>query len=96
MKICDWCGNDFEPNVSYQIYCSVECRENATKAKVSERYQAKRRQKLAGKKRRCGQCGVLLSSYNSDNLCGSCVINKKQVDKALKELKGFIDYEKFD
>lgn len=95
MKICDWCGNDFEPNVSYQIYCSVECREAATKSKVSDRYQQKRRQRLAGRVRKCVQCDTILSSYNSDNLCGSCVINQKQVDKALKELKGLIDYERF-
>lgn len=96
MKICDWCGNDFEPNVSYQIYCSVECRESATKEKVNEKYQKKKRQKLAGKKRKCTQCGTILSVYNSETLCGACIINQKQVDKALKELKGLIDYERFN
>jgi len=96
MKICDWCGVDFEPNVSYQIYCSVSCRESATKEKINERYQIKRRQKLAGKKRVCVQCGKNLSVYNSDTLCSQCVINEKQVNKALKELKGLIEYEKYD
>ena len=42
IKLCDWCGKDFEPNVSYQIYCSKECREGSTKEKVSERYLATR------------------------------------------------------
>ena len=97
MKICDWCSNEFQPNVSYQIYCSPECRESATKEKVNERYQIKRRQKLAKKKRRCsGGCGTIISVYNSSGFCSSCMINTKHVDKALKELKGLIDYERFD
>lgn len=96
MKICDWCGKDFEPNVSYQIYCSVECREASTKEKVNEKYQIKRRKKLAQKERRCSQCGTILSFYNDESLCSACVINRKKVDRALKELKGLIDYERLD
>lgn len=97
MKICDWCSNEFQPNVSYQIYCSPECRELATKEKVADRYQMRRRQKLAQKKRRCqGGCGTVLSMYNDAGFCNSCMINTKQVDKALKELKGLIEYEKYD
>ena len=97
MKICDWCSKYFEPNVSYQIYCSAECRDAATKEKVNERYQQKRRKKLAKKERRCANgCGTVLSIYNDTGLCGSCVINDKQVNSALKELKGLIDYEKFN
>ena len=97
MKICDWCSNEFQPNVSYQIYCSQECRELATKEKVNQRYQKKRTEKLAKKKRRCsGGCGTLLSMYNTEGFCNSCMINKSKVNKTLKELKGIIDYEKFD
>lgn len=96
MKSCDWCGNDFEPNVSYQIYCSIDCREISTKQKINERYQLKRRKKIAAKKRFCNQCGSQLSVYNLENLCGACVVDQKQVDKALKELKGLIDYERFE
>lgn len=97
MKTCNWCGNEFQPNVSYQIYCSVECRECATKEKVGERYQQKRRQRLASKQRRCaGGCGTILSSYNDSQFCSRCIINDKLVNKALKELKGLIDYEKFN
>lgn len=97
MKICDWCSNEFQPNVSYQIYCSSECRELATKEKVNNRYQMKRRQKLSQKTRRCqGGCGTLLSMYNDSGYCSTCIINTKQVDKALKELKGLIEYERYD
>jgi hypothetical protein len=97
MKICDWCSEEFEPNVSYQIYCSADCRELATKEKVNERYQQKRRKKLAKKERRClNGCGTILSIYNDTGMCGSCLVNEKQVNSALKELKGIIDYEKFN
>ena len=97
MKVCDWCSNEFTPNVSYQIYCSVECRELSTKEKVNERYQQRRRKKLAHKKRRCvNGCGTLLSVYNDNGYCNSCAINGKQVDKVLKELKGLIEYERYD
>jgi hypothetical protein len=97
MKICAWCSNEFQPNVSYQIYCSSECRELATKEKVSERYQVKRRQKMAKKERRCsGGCGTIISIYNPSGFCGRCMVNTKQVDKALKELKGLIEYERLE
>ena len=97
MKICDWCSNEFQPNVSYQIYCSAECRQLATKEKVNERYRVKRRQKLSKKDRRCaGGCGTYLSMYNSSGFCNQCMTSSKQVNQALKELKGIIEYEKFE
>lgn len=97
MKICDWCSGEFQPNVSYQIYCSSECRELATREKVNEQYKIRRRKKLASKERRCaGGCGTLLSIYNTDSYCNACAINTKKVDKALKELKGIIEYERFE
>ena len=97
MKICDWCSNEFQPNVSYQIYCSIECRQLATKEKVSERYHLRRRQKLSKKQRRCsGGCGTILSIYNTAGFCQHCMINRRKVDRALKELKGIVDYERFN
>jgi hypothetical protein len=97
MKICDWCSNEFQPNVNYQIYCSAECREFATKEKVAEKYNVKRLQRLSKKERRCsGGCGTVISIYNSTGFCSICMIDSKQVDKALKELKGLIEYERLD
>jgi hypothetical protein len=97
MKICDWCSEEFQPNVKYQIYCSPECRELATKEKVNDRYKKKRLERLLTKKRYCSNgCGTLLSIYNSDGVCNSCHINEKKVDKALKELRGLIEYQRFD
>ena len=96
MKVCNWCLSEFKPNVSYQIYCCSECRENATKEKVSEKYKLKRRHKLSKKIRYCSNdCGTLLSIYNDSVVCGKCSINQKEVNRMLRELKGLIEYEKF-
>ena len=94
MKLCSRCDNSFTPKVSYQIYCSESCRDEATREKIAERYQVTRRQKRIGKVRKClGGCGVDLSIYNDLGFCSNCNVSAKQVAKMLKELKGFIDYE---
>ncbi|MEY3311890.1 MAG: hypothetical protein RL348_1233 [Bacteroidota bacterium] len=94
MKNCAWCSNEFQSAVSYQIYCSTECRENATKEKIVDRYNLARAKKRIGKERRCaGGCGTLLSIYNNNGFCNICMVNKRKVDKILKELKGLFDYE---
>ncbi len=94
MKLCDRCDTVFDPKVSYQIYCGDVCREQATKIKIAERYQITRRQKRKGKKRLClGGCGEQLSIYNDSGFCSNCNISKKEVDKMLKQIKGFFDYE---
>lgn len=97
MKNCDWCSEEFQPNVSYQIYCSAECRELATKDKVNTNYQLKRRQKLSKQKRYCSNgCGTILSIYNDTGRCTSCSVNEKKVDRALKELRGLIEYQRLE
>jgi uncharacterized protein YmfQ (DUF2313 family) len=94
LKLCDRCDDHFTPKVSYQIYCSSECRDPATKDKIAERYQVTRRQKRIGKDRRClGGCNTSLSIYNDSGFCANCNVSKKSVDKMLKDLKGFFDYE---
>ena len=94
MKLCSNCDNNFIPKVSYQIYCSISCRDDATKNKIAIRYLITRRQKRKGKKRNClGGCGVDLSIYNDSGFCANCNVSEKAVAKMLKELKGFIDYE---
>jgi hypothetical protein len=92
MKICAWCANEFQPSVSYQIYCSPECRELATKEKISERYQVNRRKNRSKKERKCsGGCGTVISIYNENGYCQVCMVNQRKVNKTLKELKGFFD-----
>lgn len=94
MKLCERCETPFKSKVSYQIYCGDICREQATKIKIAERYQITRRQRRKGKKRLCiGGCGEQLSIYNDSGFCPNCNVNKKEVDKMLKQIKGFIDYE---
>ncbi len=94
MKLCNRCDTYFKPRVSYQIYCSDICREQSTKEKIAERYLATRRQKRYGKKRNClGGCGISLSMYNDSGFCANCNVSEKAVNKMIKELKGFIDYE---
>ena len=96
MKRCDRfeCEIHFKPKVSYQIYCSEDCRDLATKDKIAERYQLTKRQKRLGKVRKClGGCGVQLSIYNDSGFCSNCNISEKAVSKMLKEIKGFFDYE---
>lgn len=94
MKPCEWCDNTFKPKVSYQIYCSTECREQATKQKIAERYIATQRERWKKKPRKCaGGCGTELSIYNTDGFCTKCFVNKKEVDKMMKKLKGIISYE---
>ncbi len=94
MKLCNRCDTYFKPRVSYQIYCSDICREQSTKEKIAERYLATRRQKRYGKKRNClGGCGISLSIYNDSGFCANCNVSEKAVNKMIKELKGFIDYE---
>lgn len=88
MKLCKWCDAYFKPSVSYQIYCSSECRTNATKGKIVERHKALKIQKRKNKVRVCaGDCGTVLSMYNDSKYCDHCLIDEKQVQKRLKEIK---------
>jgi hypothetical protein len=88
MKNCKWCDHNFESAVSYQIYCSEECREAATKEKIAQRYVQTRRQKRKGKNRTCKECGDKLSIYNDEPLCTKCSINPNDVKKVIKQIKG--------
>ena len=94
MKQCERCDTKFKPKVTYQIYCSEECRDLATKDKIAERYQITRRQKRRGKIRRClGGCGQQLSIYNDSSFCANCNVSQKSVEKMLKQIKGYFEYE---
>lgn len=87
MKNCQWCDATFKPRVSYQIYCSDACREQATKEKIAQRYAMNRRNKMIGKTRNCKNCDKPLSVYNDEQLCSACTVNPSDVAKALKEIK---------
>lgn len=88
MKACSWCTNFFTANVSYQIYCSSQCREEATKEKILERHKENRRKRKNSKIRMCaGNCGTRLSMYNDDKLCNKCLIDNKEVNRVIREIK---------
>lgn len=91
MKHCQWCDQEFTSDITYQIYCSPDCRDLATKEKIAARYLISRRQKRKGKKRLCRSCSSILSIYNDESLCGDCIINPNEVNKALKKIKGMIN-----
>lgn len=87
MKHCKWCDKEFTSDISYQIYCSALCREEATKEKIAARYLIARRKKRIGKKRFCKNCNEELSVFNDDPICNHCNINPVQVAKALKQIR---------
>lgn len=96
MKQCQWCNNQFTTKVSYQVYCSPECRTEATREKIADRYQITRRQKRRGKDRNCKSCNTKLSVYNDELLCDKCMINPQDVSKALREIKGIANGKPFE
>jgi hypothetical protein len=87
MKHCQWCDLSFETKVSYQIYCSPECRDGATKQKIAERYQLSRISRRTGKPRKCKKCDQALSIYNDEPICSKCLINPVDIAIALKDIK---------
>lgn len=95
MKLCEWCDLAFKPSVSYQIYCSSECRTEATKEKILERHKVLKRQKRKNKIRYCeGNCGTKLSIYNDDKYCDNCNAESKEVKKVIKQIRMYMhDYE---
>jgi hypothetical protein len=89
MKHCQWCDSQFETKISYQIYCSPSCREEATKEKIAQRYLQIRRTNRQNKFRPCRSCNTPLSIYNDDALCFRCSVDPKEVAKAIKEIRNF-------
>jgi hypothetical protein len=94
IKHCEWCDESFDTTSKNQIYCDAECRTNATKQKIVQRYKITKAQERIGKDRRCaGNCDTILSIYNDNGFCDSCLVNNKKLDRTLKEIKDFFDYE---
>lgn len=87
-KHCQWCDTSFATDINYQIYCSAECREEATREKIAERYLISRRAKRMNQTRLCKSCNAKLSAYNDEQICSTCLINPIDVSKALKQIKG--------
>jgi ribosomal protein S14 len=87
-KHCNWCDTQFQTKLSYQIYCSPECREQATREKIAEKYNRERIKKRGSKIRLCKSCGTSLSIYNEFTICNTCESNPDELSQILKEIKG--------
>jgi hypothetical protein len=94
MNYCIWCDKEFIPNSSKQIYCSIECRQEASKEKILERYHVEKRKKRKNKVRLCaGGCGTKLSMYNDSGICDNCEIHTRRINNFIKDLRGYFEYE---
>lgn len=74
----DGCEIAFVPKAHNGIYCSVDCRQMATNAKVLKRYYDNKDRINSTTKRVCRSkdCNTILSSYNKEPICESCKTNK--------------------
>jgi hypothetical protein len=93
-QYCRWCDKQYTAISRHQIYCSVECRNASTKDKLAERAKKAKMKRRMAKKRFCSGCGCEMSIYNEGSICSSCTIDKKRVDKFLKDMRYLFDYEK--
>ncbi len=50
-----------------------------------------KRKNRIGKDRRCKSCNEKLSIYNDEELCSICNVNPKDVTKAIKNIKGYMN-----
>ena len=87
LKNCEWCGKDFDARVSYQVYCSPECRTTATKSNSTQRQRQKKAESRMGKDRRCATCEKPISIYNDETFCSICIGSKKDYKKFLRNIK---------
>lgn len=95
MSYCVWCDENFEPSSTKQIYCSVECRQQASKEKIELRNKTEKIKNRIGKEKKCaGGCGTILSIYNDEGICEICIEHKRKMNTFMKELKGYFDYSK--
>lgn len=59
-----------------------------------QRYKVSKAASRVGKNRKCaGGCGTRISIYNDVGFCNVCMVSKKKLDQALKEIRDFFDYE---
>ena len=93
MDRCSWCDAYFDKQHPQQIYCSVECRGEASKESAKQYARVAKYKARVGKKRLCKSCKTPLSVYNDHPLCSVCEIKDDLVKRALKDIKRFIDYE---
>lgn len=82
------CLKDFDQKTHNQKYCCDECCRVATNKKIMEKYYEKKAIRN-GAKRNCSKCNIVLSRYNSLNICSKCEKNKSIENK--KKIIGMIN-----
>lgn len=89
MKQCDWCNGRFFPAVSFQIYCSEDCRTAATKHNQALKSKERKLSRRKTKKRICANsdCNNVLSVYNDSKYCASCFFSEHVVLRELENIK---------
>lgn len=89
-RVCEWCGETFSATTANQIYCQSICTRKASNKKIIDNYHATKNR--MSQKRKCTDCGSMLSKYNDEDTCSLCRQGKKEIRRIefLKKL-GF-DY----
>lgn len=82
MKLCPWCLSSFHSDSNRQVYCSVDCRTQATKdRKVDIRRK--------DKKKRCATkgCPNGVSAHIDSPYCRSCYLSDSVIELDLKMIR---------
>ena len=82
------CKKEFDAKTHNQKYCCDDCCRVATNRKIMLKYYEKKAIKN-GSKRNCSKCDILLSRYNSLNICSKCEKNSSIKNK--KKILGMIN-----
>jgi hypothetical protein len=93
-QYCRWCDKQYTANSKQQVYCSIECRQIATKENTMQKRKQQKFKKRINKRRLCSGCGIEISIYNEFSICNSCYVDKKKLDKFLKDMRYLFEYEK--
>jgi len=89
MKQCVWCQASFEPTTKSQIYCTEQCRVEATKHNQKIKYRERKLNQRKKKVRIClnDDCDNILSIYNDSKYCASCFFSEHVVLQELNNIK---------
>lgn len=70
------CAKKFTPKTYNGVYCSPECRRDATNKKLLEKYHTNKENKKNKKVCATPGCTTILSSYNKEKICEQCKIER--------------------
>jgi hypothetical protein len=85
--ICRQCDKEFD-GTSNQVYCSADCRTQATKEAAIARKEERRRLRRKKASKNCIVCGAKLSMYGYGNTC-DIHSNPKSLSPLLKKIRDY-------